>query len=104
VIDPGRPEVTRLGEVIALPGCPYNIRRDRVTYTAQLERLVVTVAVIEVAGMIRGVNSVWLIDNVAAIMASVGGSSGSHLLGQRAKTMHWACFALRSVPYFEYIG
>ena len=28
---------------------------------------------------------------------------GSHSLDQMAKLVHLACFALRSVPYFEYI-
>ena len=103
VIDPGRPEETRLGKVIAIPGCLYNIWGDRVTYIAQLELLAVLVAITEVAGMIRGANSVWFIDNVAALMALVKGSSGSHSLDQMAKIIHLACFALRSVPYFEYI-
>ena len=33
----------------------------------------------------------------------VKGSSGSHSLDQMAKLVHLACFAIRSVPYFEYI-
>ena len=36
-------------------------------------------------------------------MALVKGSSGSHSLDQMAMLVHLACFALRSVPYFEYI-
>jgi len=103
VIDPGRPEETRMGRVIALPGSLYSIWGTRVTYIAQLELLAVLVALTEVAGLIRGVSSVWFIDNVAALMALVKGSSGSHSLDQMAKIIHLACFAIRSVPYFEYI-
>ena len=74
-----------------------------VTYIAQLELLAVLVAITEVAGLIRGASSIWFIDNVAALMALVKGSSGSHSLDQMAKIIHLACFATRSVPYFEYI-
>jgi len=103
VIDPGKPEETRLGRVIVLPGCLYSIWGARVTYIAQLELLAVLVAITEVAGSIRGASSIWFIDNVAALMALVKGSSGSHSLDQMAKIIHLACFAIRSVPYFEYI-
>jgi len=100
---PGQPEETRLGRVIAIPGCLYNIWGVRVTYIAQLELLAVLVAITEAAGMIRGTSSLWFIDNVAALMALVKGSSGSRSLDQMAKVIHLACFALRSVPYFEYV-
>ena len=36
-------------------------------------------------------------------MALVKGSSNSHSLDQMAKIVHLACFAIRTVPYFEYI-
>ena len=42
-------------------------------------------------------------DNVAALMALVKGSSGSNSIDQMAKLVHLACFAVRSVPYFEYV-
>ena len=51
----------------------------------------------------RNPSEIWFIDNVAALMALVRGSSGSHSLDQMAKLVHLACFAIRSVPYFEYI-
>ena len=35
-------------------------------------------------------------------MALVKGSSRSHSLDQMAKIIHLACFAIHSVPYFEY--
>ena len=36
-------------------------------------------------------------------MALVKGSSNSHSLDQMAKLVHLACFAVRSVPYLEYV-
>ena len=36
-------------------------------------------------------------------MALVKGSSGSESLDKMAQLVHLACFAIRSVPYFEYI-
>ena len=75
----------------------------RATYIAQLELLAVLVAITETAGVVRGASSVWFIDNVAALMALVKGSSGSHSLDQMAKIIHLACFAIHSVPYFEYV-
>jgi hypothetical protein len=103
VIDPKQPEETRLGRAISLPSSLYEIWGVRVTYIAQLELLAVLVALTEVAGLIRGANSIWFIDNIAALMALVKGSSGSHSLDQMAKLVHLACFAIRSVPYFEYV-
>ena len=44
-----------------------------------------------------------MILNIAALMAPVKGSSNSHSLDQMAKIVHLACFAIRTVPYFEYI-
>ena len=66
VIDPKQPEETRLGRVISLPSSLYEIWGARVTYIAQLELLAVLVALTEVAGLIRGTNSIWLVDNIAA--------------------------------------
>ena len=104
VIDPGQPAETRLGRVITLPKNIYSIWGEgRITYIAQLELLAMLVALIEVAPLIRDTYSVWFIDNVAALMALVKGSSNSHSLDQMAKIVHLACFAIRTVPYFEYI-
>ena len=103
VIDPGKPEETRLGKVIRLPQRLYTLWEARITYIAQLELLAVLVALTEVAGLVRGTSSIWFIDNIAALMALVKGSSGSHSLDQMAQMVHLACFAIRSVPYFEYV-
>ena len=67
------------------------------TYIAQLGHLAVLVAIIEVAGLTRGANSVGLTDNVAALITLVNDSSGSYSMEQMAEITHLACFALRSV-------
>ena len=103
VINPGKPEETRLGRVIALPGSLYSVWEARATYIAQLELLAMLVALTELAGLVRGANTIWFVDNVTALMALVKGSSGSRSLDQMAKLVHLACFAIRAVPYFEYI-
>ena len=103
VIDPGKPEETRLGKVITLPVSLYSLWGTQETYIAQLELLAVLVALIEVAGLVRGANTIWFVDNIAALMALVRGSSNYRSLDQMAKLVHLACFAIRSVPYFEYV-
>ena len=103
VSDPGKSEETRQGRVIRIPERLYSIWGPRSTYIAQLELLAVLVAITEAAHLVRGSSSVWFIDNVAALMALVKGSSGSHPLDQMAKIIHLACFAIHSVPYFEYV-
>ena len=80
VIDPGKPEETRLGKVITLPASLYSLWGAKETYIAQLELLAVLVALIEVAGLVRGANTIWFIDNIAALMALVRGSSNSRSL------------------------
>ena len=101
VIDPGKPEETRLGRVVALPGSLYSIWESRITYVARLELLAVLAALTEVARLFRGMSSVQLVDNVAALMALVKGSSGSRALDQMAKIIRLACSAIRSVPYLN---
>ena len=66
VIDPGQPEETRLGKVIILPVGLYDVWGARATYIAQLELLAVLVALTEVAGRVRGANTIWFVDNIAA--------------------------------------
>ena len=92
-----------MGKGLIWPAGLYDAWCARGKYIAKLELLAVLVALIEVAGRVRGANTIWFVDNVAALMALVKGSSGSHSLDQMAKLVHLACFALRSVPYFEYI-
>ena len=66
VIDPGKPEETRLGKVITLPVSLYSLWGAKETYIAQLELLAVLVALIEVAGLVRGANTIWFVDNIAS--------------------------------------
>ena len=67
---------------------------------SQVELLAVLATITEGAGLIRGTNSIRLIDNAAALMALARGVSGSHSLNQVAQLVHLACFAIRSVPRF----
>ena len=71
MIDPGRPEETRLGKVITIPRSLYSLWGSRITYIAQLELLAVLVALTEIAGSTRGTDAIWFIDNVAALMKLV---------------------------------
>ena len=51
--------------------------------------------------LVREANTIWFIDNVAALVTLVSRSENSRPLGQMAKLVHPACFAIRSVPYFK---
>ena len=99
----GTTKEIRVGKVISLPTTIYRLWGDRRTYISQLELLAVLVALTEMAGSVRGTSSIWFTDNIAALMALVKGSSGSESLDKMAQLVHLACFAIRSVPYFEYI-
>ena len=45
----------------------------------------------------------WRIDNIAALMALVKGSSRVFSLDQTAKAIHLGAFALESQAYYEYV-
>ena len=93
-------DVSRAEEGVVL----YSIWGARTTYIAQLELLAVLVALIEVAGLVRGANTIWFIDNVAALMALVKGSSGSHSLDQMAKLVHLACLPSVQCPILSILN
>ena len=57
----------------------------------------------EKASQLRHTKVLWFIDNVAALMALVNGTSRSASLDGLAKTIHLAAFALNIVSYFEYV-
>jgi len=57
-IDPGKPEGTRLGKVIALPVSLHSIWGIRAIYIAQLELPVVLVTLVEVTGSVRGADTI----------------------------------------------
>ena len=95
VANPGQPGESKLGRVIAIPGCLYSIGGVRAVYTAQLELLAARIAIIEVAGATLGTNSICFIDHVAGLMEPVESSSGSRSLDQLAKIIHVAHGAVR---------
>ena len=58
---------------------------------------------VELASLIRHSHGLWCIDNVAALMALVKGTSGVQSLDQIAKAAHIGAFALESLAYYEYV-
>ena len=58
---------------------------------------------VEMAAEIRHSRGLWCIDNVAALMALVKGTSNSASLDQMAKVIHLASFALGVGSYYEYV-
>jgi hypothetical protein len=103
VVNPGTPNEIRVGRVIDIPPEVYQLWGDRKTYIAQLERLAVFVAVVELAGLVRHSHGLWCIDNVAALMALVKGCSGVSSMDQMAKTIHLGTFSLEAQAYYEYV-
>ena len=51
----------------------------------------------------RNSHGLWFIDNVAALMSLVKGTSSVVSLDQMAKVIHLGTFALRSQAYYEYV-
>ena len=103
VINPGRADEIRIGKVIDLPVGLYALWGEKKTYIAQLELIAVFVAMVEVASLIRRSHGLWFIDNVAALMALVKGSSKTSSLDQIAKATQLGCFALEIQSYYEYV-
>ncbi len=60
-------------------------------------------AKVEVASRIRHSHGLWFIDNVAALMALVLGSSKTASLHQIAQAPQLGCFALEIQSYYEYV-
>ena len=58
---------------------------------------------VEVASLIRHSHGLWFIDNVAALMALVKGSSKTQSLDQIAKATQLGGFALEIQSYYEYV-
>lgn len=46
----------------------------------------------------------WLVDNIADLMAPVSGNSDNKAFNEMAHFMQISMFAFRSVPCFEYVG
>ena len=73
------------------------------TYIAQLELLMVLVALLQLAEHLRGRRGIWFIDNTAALMALVRGRSNSEDLDRLAGLIHAVLFAHRVWMYFEWV-
>ena len=58
---------------------------------------------VELAGLIRNSHGLWCIDNVAALMALVKGTSKVPSLDQMTKATHLGAFALEAQAYYEYV-
>ena len=62
---------------------------------AQLELIMVLVALVRHAGGLRGRRGVWWIDNVCVLMALIKGRSDQPDLDRMSMLIHTAMFALR---------
>ena len=81
----------------------YDMWQPCVTYIAQLELLMVLVALLNMADRMRGKRGIWFIDNTAALMALVRGRSNSQDLDALAGSIPAALFALQVWMYFEWV-
>ena len=79
-----QPEEIRRARAISPPPSLCETWGCRVTYIAQPELLTALVALTDLAGLIRGTNSIWFVDTWQ-LMALARGSSGCHSLDQMAK-------------------
>ena len=73
VLDPGLPTKTRLGHVVDIPSGLSDQWRLDGWHIAQLEMLMVLAALTVFHGQLRGRTGLWMIDNVAALMALIRG-------------------------------
>ena len=103
VLNPVKPNEVRVGRVIEIPFEIYHMWGDRKTYIAQLELLAVFVAMVELADLVRRSHGLWCIDNIAALMALVKGTSGVPSMDQLTKAIHLGAFALEAQAYYEYV-
>ena len=95
VLNPGQPTEARLGKVIEIPQVVYSLWGARKTYIAQLELLAVFVAMVEIAALVRHTHGLWFIDNIAALMALVKGTSGVPSLDAMAKAVEFLRYRRR---------
>ena len=86
-----------------VPGSFYEYWEHRETYIVQLELLMVYIAVISEGATLRGKRGIWYIDNVAALMALVRGTSDNPDLNRIAGAIHSALFALKAWVYFVWV-
>ncbi|CAE8608115.1 unnamed protein product [Polarella glacialis] len=93
----------RSGFVVTIPEGVYDLWSAGVHRIAQLELLMVLVALVSNPNRFRGRRGVWFIDNTAALIAMVRGRSDSADLDRLALIIHAAMFALEVWIYFEWI-
>ena len=102
VNSPGAESETRTGRAVAMGRDVYDKWGYYHTYIAQLELLMVLAAVI-FEPELRGRQGVWFIDNVAALMALIKGSSDNADLDSLTGQIHGALFARGIGMYFEWV-
>ena len=93
----------RIGRVVDIPDTVYCYWGDYETYIAQLEMLMILVAMVDLAPIMRGRRGIWYIDNVAALMAMVRGRANNPDLDRMAEILQGAMYALDMWIYFEWI-
>ena len=77
--------------------------QQRDVYIAQYELSIVLVAVLCEDSKLRNRRGIWFIDNIAALMALVRGTSNNPDLNMLAAMIHAALFALQVWVYFEWV-
>ena len=65
--------------------------------------MMILVAIVELAPVMRGRRGIWYIDNVAALMAMVRGRANSPDVDRMAEILQGAMFALGIWLYFEWV-
>ena len=70
---------------------------------AQLELLMVLVGLVVYPECFRGRQTLWMLDNTAALMAMVRGRSDSEDLDQLAVIIHAMMYGLQAAIYFEWV-
>ena len=75
----------RIGRVVEIAPDIFSMWQPCINYIAQLEPLMVYVALMTRARDSRGARGVWFINNIAALMALVRGRSGDQDLDKLAE-------------------
>ena len=70
---------------------------------AQLELMIVLMTVAHAINHFRGMPGVWWIDNIAALMAVVGGRSNNSELDQMAGAIHGILYSAKCPMFFEWV-
>ena len=92
-----------VGRVVKIEPNLYHMWEPCVTYIAQLELVMILIAVLKLPDEMRGKRGIWFIDNTAALMALIRGRSNSPDLDKLAGSIHAALFAMQIWMYFEWV-